>query len=300
MNISIIGASGFVGKNLINYLLENTDYKISAIAPHANDIVVLTNYKKRIKLVNANVLNYRQMKEALVKTDVCFYFVHMLDHKGDFHKEENEAAEMAGMLLREVKAKRIIYLGGLGADTDSLSKHLLSRHETGEILRKYVTPVIEFRASMVIGAGSASYEIVRDVVRRSPIILIPGAGATKTQPINVQDVMEYLCAAIKLPTKESIIVEIGSDEVLSYEDFIKKYKKFKGSKIPVIRVPFLPSVVAGYFLNFFTTRKRARIGQNMLKSFENEMVVTNTNALKFFPEIKTHPIEEIFLTTNKQ
>lgn len=295
MNISIIGASGFLGQKLISYLLKNTNYNVCAIAPDPLNIIVESKYRSRVKIMKADALNLNEMKIALVGTDVAFYFVHMLYHKGDFYKKESKAAHIVGKALQETGVKKIIYMSGLGNDQEELSEHLASRHNTGKILREYVPQVIEFRASMIIGEGSASFEIVRSIIKRAPIILLPRTALNKTQPIGINDTLLYLSSSINLNIGKSIIIEIGGKEVMSYKKFIQKYNDFIKQKKRIIVTRFIGGKTAGLFLDFFTSKNNAIIGQNMINSFKNEMIVTNNIAHKLFPEITPKKVEDSFI-----
>ena len=296
MNIAIIGASGFVGKNLTKYLLENTDYKIIAISNNLDNIIVEEKYKNRVNKIKANVLIYSEIKAALISTDIVFYLVHMMvNNKDDFYEKETIAAQNTGKAILESNIKRVIYMSGLGNDKEKLSQHLLSRHNTGNILSKYSKEFIEFRASMIIGVGSISFEIIRNIVKKSPIIILPKWAKTKTQPIGLGDVLLYLKSAIDVKINKSEIIEIGGKEVVSYEDFIRKYSKFRNKNNIIFCTPLLPERIAGLLLSIFTPKDQSSVGQVMLSSFRNEMIVTNNRAKELFPDIYPRRIEDFFI-----
>ncbi len=296
MTIAIIGASGFVGKNLIKYLLLNTDHKIRAISPDAENIEVDEKYKERVQKINASVFDYNNMLINLLGVDVAYYLVHMMTNdKNNFYEKEKIAAETTGEALKSAKVSRVIYMGGLGNDNEKLSKHLSSRHNTGDILRSCVDEVIEFRASMIIGEGSISFEIVRNIIDKSPIIILPKWSKTKTQPIGIDDALLYLKKSIDLKISKNEIIEIGGKEIMSYEIFLKKYARFKNKKINIFRLSFLPEKIAGVFLNLFMQKDQAQVGQCMLDSFRNEMIITNNLAQELFPDIHPHRIEDSFV-----
>ncbi|MDD3662496.1 MAG: NAD(P)H-binding protein [Candidatus Pacebacteria bacterium] len=295
MNIAIIGASGFLGRNLISYLLKNTNHQIKALAPDIDTLKVENTYKERVELIRVDAFNKKELEPALEGVDVAFYFIHLLCQKKGFYQKESMVAENIGKALLKAKIRRVIYMSGLGKDEESLSTHLLSRHKTGKILRNYVNQVVEFRASMIIGKGSASFEIVKDIIHKSPVILLPKESTNKTQPIRLEDTLLYLTSAININNRENLILEIGGPEVLSYKEFLIKYRDFIKKKIPIIIISFLPSKIAGLFLNFFTSKRQAIIGQNMIESFKNEMIVTNNQARIIFPDIKTKRIDFSFL-----
>lgn len=296
MKIAIIGASGFVGKNLIKNLLENTEHTICAICLDPENINIEQQYSNRINKIKTDVLNQKEIENALIGIDIAYYLIHMMtNNKNDFCKKEDEAAENTGKALQLMKVKRVIYMSGLGNDKENLSKHLASRHNTGNILRKYIDEVIELRASMIIGDGSASFEIVKNIVEKSPIIILPKSAKTKTQPIGIDDVLLYLKQSIKIEINKSEIIEIGGVESMSYIEFIKRYSKNKNKKNLIFILPILSEKIAGLLLGLFNSKKETNIGRCMLDSFRNKMIVTNNKANKFFPNINPRKIEEFFV-----
>lgn len=291
--IAIMGASGFVGRNLIKALLEKTEYHILAVA---NNIDSLEMEDSRLQKVSCDVFDEEKLKQILAGSNTAFYLVHMMNEKGmSFFDKEKKAALIFGKSCRSAGITRVIYLGGLGNESERLSQHLASRHKTGDVLRSYVLEVIEFRASMIIGEGSISFEIVKSLVEKLPIIILPKKSDTLTQPIGISDVLQYLISAIEIKISKSEIVEIGGPKAMSYRDFIKLYTGWLGRSIPIVRVSILPEWIAGSWLYLVTTRENARVGRHMVDSFKNEMIVTNDNAKTLFPDIVPRPIEESFI-----
>jgi uncharacterized protein YbjT (DUF2867 family) len=236
------------------------------------------------------------MEFALNGVNIAYYLVHMMaNNKNNFYNKEAEAAEIIGKVSREVKVKRIIYMSGLGKDEEDLSSHLSSRHNTGDIFRNYIKEVVEFRASMIIGVGSISFEIVKNIVEKSPIIILPKWSITKTQPIGITDALLYLKNSIDIKIDKSEIIEIGGNETMSYLEFIRKYAKFRNKKVIIFRIPILSEKIAGLFLKLFNSKEQTNVGRCMLSSFKNEMVVTNKRALELFPNIHPRKIEEFFV-----
>ena len=294
MKVAIIGASGFIGKNLLSHLLRCTDYKVNAIAPDPPNVTFDPIHLDRVEVFKADVLEYDSMRRALGGCDAAFFLVHLMADKGDFFDKEAKAAETTGKALADAKISRVIYLSGLGSDKEKLSQHLASRHNTGEILRRCIPCLIEFRASMVIAKGSISFDIVRALDTKLPIVFLPRWASTKTQPIALLDVLEYLEQAIKLPDKKHEIVEIGGPEAMSYVTFLRRYASFLGRHSLILRLPFVTEWLAGWGLYLVLPRKLARVGQHMVSSFRNEMIVTNQRAKELFPDIIPRPIEEAF------
>ena len=295
MKIAIIGASGFLGKNLIKNILKETDHQIIAISRSSSSLAIEAQYTDRVQKINASVLNQVEMDQALIGVDIAFYLVHMMgNRKLDFEQAERAAAEITGQALEQAQVKRVIYMSGLGNKTERLSKHLSSRHQTGQILRKYKIEVIELRASMIIGPGSTSFEIIRNLINKYPIITLPAWAKTKTQPIGLNDVLLYLKSSIDLQFDKHEIIEIGGQENMTYGNFIKKYARFKKNKNIILQIP-IPESLIGLFLGIFLPKKQAQVGLCMLSSLDNEMIVTNNRATILFPNIHPQKIEDSFI-----
>jgi uncharacterized protein YbjT (DUF2867 family) len=219
----------------------------------------------------------------------------MAQNKMDFVKAEAVAARNFVQAANVAQVKRIIYLGGLGNDQDHLSRHLASRHHTGEILRSGNTQVIEFRASMVIGDGSISYDIIKRLVHKLPILTIPKWSKTMTQPIGLSDALDYLTAAKTVQIEHSEIVEIGGPEQMSYRNLMERYAKWEHKKAIFIYLPIIPVRISAWWLNLFTPKKHAKVGRVMVESLVNPMVVTTKRATELFPQIKPKLLEDVFV-----
>ena len=291
MKIAILGASGYIGKNLLSRILENNSDEVVAISQSAGSIPITNS---RLKKINLSVFDPK-LKEALKDCDTVYYLIHMMSqNKIDYAVAESNAAEALNSALVGSSVSRIIYLGGLGDDKDDLSKHLKSRHHTGDILRQGKINVIELRASMVIGRGGISYEIIVNLVSKLPFLTVPRWSETYTQPIGIKDAIEYLVASKTLNTRKNLIVEIGGPEVLSYLELMRRYAKWKGMKRIFIRIPIIPIAVSAWWLNLFTPKNQAKVGRIMVESMANEMVVSNDYAKQIFPDINPKPLDQIF------
>lgn len=292
MKIAILGASGFIGSNLIKTLLKNTDYEIVAIS---RDIAKISDESPRLTKVSCDVFDTGKLQRSLEGVDVLYFFLHMMaQKKQDYAFAEDKAARIVGKIAENTGIKKIIFLGGLGRDSERLSKHLESRHHSGEVLRQYSVSVIEFRASMVIGEGSISYEIIKNLIHKLPILTVPKWSNTLTQPIGLQDVMRYLQAGTSLPNNNEII-EIGGPEVMTYKELMKKYAIFIRKSVLLIDLPIIPVTVSAWWLNLFTPKNEAKVGRAMVESLANQMTVDSNRAKELFPEIKTTAIEEHFV-----
>ena len=294
MKIAIIGASGYIGSNLIKRLLiDNSRDKIVAVSTHATGMALEDD---RLEKVDCDILTSTDVQKILQGCDVVYYLIHMMaQNKMDFVKAEAIAAHHFVQAANVAQVKRIIYLGGLGNDQDHLSRHLASRHHTGEILRSGSAQVIEFRASMVIGDGSISYDIIKRLVHKLPILTIPKWSKTMTQPIGLSDTLDYLLAAKSVPLYHSEIVEIGGPEQMSYRNLMERYAKWEHKKAIFIYLPIIPVGISAWWLNLFTPKKHAKVGRVMVESLVNPMVVTTKRATELFPQIKPKLLEDVFV-----
>ncbi len=197
----------------------------------------------------------------------------------DFADLDREAARNFGEAAREAGVRRIVYVGGLGDAGDDLSAHLRSRHETGDVLRESGVEVIEFRASIVIGSGSLSYEMVRALTERLPVMVCPRWVAIKAQPIAIEDLLAYLVAALDLPAGPSEVFEIGGPDVVSYGDIMREYARQRGLRRLMIPVPLLTPHLSSLWLALVTPLY-ARVGRKLISSIRNATVVRDGRALR--------------------
>jgi uncharacterized protein YbjT (DUF2867 family) len=213
----------------------------------------------------------------------AYYLVHLMSGSSDFEQEDRQAALNFAAAARKAGVQRIIYLGGLGDDADpKLSPHLRSRHEVGEILRNSGVETIEFRAGMVIGTGSLSYQLMKSLTDRLPVMICPRWLTTPTQPIAIQDVLDYLLDAKDLPQGQSHIFEIGNPDVVTYGDLIREYARQQGLRRWLIFVPVLTPYLSGLWLALVTPAIY-EVGRHLIEGLKNPTVVRNSKALDVFP-----------------
>ncbi len=201
------------------------------------------------QIIRGDVLDVSSLNEALEGVQTAYYLVHTDVEFGRFRKRRQAGSKQFAEAARKAGVRRIVYLGGLGDDDDfSLSPHLRSRHDVGKILRASGVETIEFRAGMIVGAGSLSYQLMKSLTDRLPVMICPRWLATATQPIAVDDVLAYLLAARELPTGGSRIFEIGGTDVVTYADLIREYARQKGLHRWLIFVPILTPYLSGLWL----------------------------------------------------
>lgn len=221
---------------------------------------------------------------AFEGVDAAYYLVHGMSDARDFAERDREVAERFGRVARERGVRRIVYLGGLGADDTDLSDHLRSRHEVGECLRESGLQVIEFRAAIIIGSGSVSFEMMRYLTERLPVMIAPRWVNTRSQPIAISDVLRYLVAALDLPARESHVYEIGGADIVTYREMMMRYAALRGLKRRVIIVPFFTARLSSYWVHLVTPIS-ARLAQPLILGLHNEVIVRDASAARDFPAI---------------
>ncbi len=209
--ILLTGATGYIGGRLLRSL-EEAGYFVRCLARHPQSVVTV---RSTTEVVAGDCLDEASLDRAFAGVKVAYYLVHSMAAGTDFAALDRRAAENFGRAAARAGAERIVYLGGLGNDSGALSAHLRSRAETGDVLRASTVPVTEFRASVVIGAGSLSFQMIQGLVERLPVMICPRWVETPTQPVAIDDVVAYLAAALQLPGAGNRVFEIGGPDVVS-------------------------------------------------------------------------------------
>jgi uncharacterized protein YbjT (DUF2867 family) len=278
--ILLTGGSGYVGGRLIP-LLEKQGVKLRCLA--RNPEKMQSGVQPGTELVQGDVLDSASLDRALQCVHTAYYLVHLMSGSKDFEKEDRQAALNFAQTAKKAGVQRIIYLGGLGDDSDTtLSPHLRSRHEVGKILRESGVETIEFRASLVIGTGSLSFDLVKSLTDRLPVMLCPKWLTKPTQPIAVDDVLAYLLAAKDLPPNQSRIFEIGSPDVTTYGGMIREYARQKGLRRWLLSVPVLTPYLSSLWLALVTPAS-FEVGRHLIEGLKNPTVVQDRTALDVFP-----------------
>lgn len=276
--ILLTGASGYVGGRLLAALHHN-GFTVRCLA--RNPASLESKVPAGIEVVQGDVLDAASLRPALQGIDTAYYLVHSMGSTGKFEEQDRTGAQNFGAAALAEGVKKIVYLGGLGEDGDELSAHISSRQEVGEILRASGVPVVELRASIVIGSGSLSFEMIRSLVERLPVMITPKWVTTLAQPIAISDVVEYLMAVAERPFRQSKIYEIGGPDVVSYGDLMHEYARQRGLKRYMIPVPFLSPRLSSLWLALITPLY-ARVGRKLIDSLRCPTVVKNSDALHDF------------------
>jgi uncharacterized protein YbjT (DUF2867 family) len=279
LRILLTGATGYIGGRLL-HRLEAANFTVRCLARRPE--VLLGKVAGETEVLQGDVLDRASLDRALVGIDVAYYLVHSMGASGAFEETDREAAIRFGQAAKAAGLRRVIYVGGLGRDDESLSPHLRSRHEVGHLLRESGVGVIEFRASVVIGSGSLSFEMIRALVERLPFMIAPKWVSVKAQPISIDDLLAYLLLALPLPPDKDGIYEIGGADCVSYGDLMREYSRQRGLHVRMLPVPFLTPYLSSLWLGLVTPLY-ARVGRKLITSLIHSTVVRDPKALEVFP-----------------
>jgi len=278
MHILLTGATGYVGGVLLAELLRR-GHRVRCLVRRPEK---LAGRAGEVEIVAGDAGDAADLARACAGIDMAYWLVHSMESGVDFERADRLAAERFAAAAWTAGIRRIVYLGGLGADDDRLSAHLRSRHEVGAILRAGGRDVVEFRASIIVGAGSFSFDLVRTLVERLPVMICPAWLATPTQPIAIADVVAYLAAALDLPPGPPRIFEIGGPDRVSYGAIMSEYARQRGLRRLMIPVPVLTPRLSSLWLKLVTPRY-SKVGRKLIDGLKNPTVVTSDAALREFP-----------------
>ena len=276
--IALTGATGYVGGRLLERL-QQLGQPLRCLTRDPGRLAGRT--APGTEVIGGDVLHTDRLARALDGVDTAYYLVHSMGARGRFAEVDRRAAASFAAAAERAGVRRIVYLGGLGHE-HRLSDHLASRHEVGDILRSGSVETVEFRASVIIGSGSLSFEMVRALVDRLPVMVTPRWVSTPSQPIAIDDVLDYLVAALDLPAGGSRIYEIGGSDVVTYGDLMREYAAQRGLRRHMISVPLLTPRLSGLWLSLVTPL-HARVGRKLVDGIQNQTVVRDDAALRDLP-----------------
>ena len=275
--ILVTGATGYIGGRLLT-ALEKRGKKIRCLARKPEHL--LANTAAGTQVVKGDLFDIESLKNALEGVHTAYYFVHSLGSGSDYEERDRQAALNFSEAARACGVSKIIYLGGLGSG-NGLSTHLASRQEVGRILRESGVPAIEFRASIILGSGSLSFELIRALVGRLPVMITPRWVRTPAQPISIKDVVEYLVQALDVDARGRPVFEIGGADVVSYLGIMRQYAARRGVKRLFIPVPVLTPWLSSLWLALVTPLY-ARVGRQLIEGVRNETTVQDMSARDSF------------------
>lgn len=285
--VCLSGGTGYIGGRLLP-LLESRGVRVRCVTRRPQTLEGRVSGNTEVMF--GDVLDSDSLSAALKGVDVAYYLVHSMGTHGDFEEQDRRCASNFANAAKQNGVRRIIYLGGLGEASHELSPHLRSRQEVGEILRTSGAQVLEFRASVIIGSGSLSFELIRALVERLPVMICPRWVATPAQPIAVEDILAYLLAALDWNGEESRVFEIGGPDRVSYGDIMREYARQRGLRRFMISVPVLTPRLSSLWLGLVTP-VYARVGRKLIEGVRNPTLVQDNSALDVF-DIDPRGLEE--------
>ncbi|MGE0002691.1 MAG: SDR family oxidoreductase [Fimbriimonadaceae bacterium] len=270
--ILLTGGTGYVGGRLLPLLVE-AGWRVRCVVRDPSRLASVV--QEHVEVVEGDVLERDSLGSAMQGVEAAYYLIHLMGATGDFEEQDRIAAENFASAASKAGVRRIVYLGGLAQEETDLSAHLRSRLEVGEKLRSSRVPVVELRASIVIGSGSLSFEMIRALVERLPVMVTPRWVQVRAQPIAICDVLSYLLEALTIETGgESRAVEIGGPDQVSYGELMQEYARQRGLRRWMFPVPFLTPRLSSLWLGLVTP-VYARVGRKLIDSLRHPTVVIN-------------------------
>jgi uncharacterized protein YbjT (DUF2867 family) len=283
MNVLLSGATGYIGGELRRVLENEPGTRLRLLVRDKSKISGAGKIVN-VEIVEGSTFDQASLGRALHDVEVAYYLIHSMAAGADFEKLDRLSALNFLAAAVDQKVRRIIYLGGLGSK-ETASRHLLSRIETGEILssRPERVQTIWFRAGIIIGSGSASFQIIRHLVSKLPVMTTPRWVRNRTQPIGIQDVVRYLAAARTVQVEGNLVVDVGA-EPMTFKEMLLRTARLMGRRRLIFPVPVLSPKLSSLWLIFITSVP-IRVARALIDGLKSETVVANDNARRYFPQV---------------
>ncbi len=294
----ITGSSGSIGKALVDFLKDQSGVELYCLV---RDPQKLPFRGPAIHILVGDLLLPQTLPPLPQNLDAAYFFVHSMSEGSDFDLKEQQIAHNFVDWVKKSELKQVIYLSGLGREEDVLSKHLLSRRKVEEIFVHADLPYTILRAAIILASGSASFEIIRDLVEHLPVMITPKWVNNRSQPLAISDVLRYLTEVANHPECIRKIFEIGGPEVISYRDMLLRFAKFRGFHRLIIPVPFLTPKLSSYWI-YFVTSTTFKLAQSLVLSLRNDTYVHDDSIKKIIPLVpKTfeEACKEAFIKTEE-
>ncbi len=285
--VLVLGASGYVGSHLVPRLVER-GHAVRAAGRHRETIE--SRGWRGVEIVRADALNPDTLTAAFDGVDFVYYLVHSMAAGADFPQRDRRAAEHARRAAERAGVQRTIYLGGL-QPKEAASAHLASRRETGAVLRAGPVPVTEVRAGIVVGPGSAAFEVIRDLVYHLPVMVTPRWVRSLTQPIALDDLIEYLLRLPETAPPGSQQYDAGGPEVVRYQDLLTRFAHVVNRRVRIIPVPVLSPRLSSYWLDLVTAVPSS-IARPLIDGLKHDLIIDPGADLGTLIPIELHTYEE--------
>jgi len=289
MKILLTGANGYIGLRLLPHLLDEGHEVVCAVRDRKR-LSVDHETRERLEVVEIDFLQEPEHQLLPVDIDVAFYLIHSMSAStGEFDQMEARSAHNFNRYMKETRVRQVIYLSGM-VNSDTLSKHLRSRKNVEEILYSGGYNVTVLRAGIIVGSGSSSFEIIRDLCEKLPVMITPRWVRTRTQPIAIRDVIQFLTGVIGVKDTHNESFDIGGPDILTYRDMLKGYARVRGFRNWILTVPVMTPKLSSYWL-YFVTSTSYKLAVNLVDSMKME-VVARDSRLQDLLGIETHTYEE--------
>ena len=277
--VLVMGATGYIGRRLVPRLVKRGHEVRTFVRTPGKSALTGCEH---CQVIQGDVLDKQSLQRAFEGIDLVFYLVHsMAAGEKEFEERDRRAAANVAEVAGRSNLKRILYLGGLGRRDVPQSAHLKSRHEVGDLLRTSGIPVTEFRAAVIVGSGSASFEMMHHLVNRLPVMVCPRWVTVRTQPIAISDVISYLVESVEKVETAGQTIDIGGPEVLTYREMMLTVAKVLGLKRMLLEVPVLTPRLSSYWVNLVTPIPTP-LARSLIESLRSETICENRVALELF------------------
>ena len=281
--VLVTGATGYIGGRLVPELLAS-GYAVRVLVRDPERLQGRP-WADNVEIAIGDVFAPETLPAAMADVQSAFYLIHSMSGASDFHERDKVAARNFAQAARDAGVEHILYLGGLGdPERQDLSVHLRSRHDTGDVLREHGPTLTELRAAVIVGSGSASFEMIRHLAERVPVMICPRWVFTKIQPIGIADVLRYLVSALELDECRGRIIQIGGADVLTYGEMMTGYARARSLRRWLVPVPVLSPRLSSYWVHWVTPIP-ADIARPLIEGLKNEVIVRDDSAEVCFPDI---------------
>ena len=279
MHILLTGANGYIGQRLLPVLLE-AGHTVFAIVRNKERLAIGARKHARLHICEHDFLESAE-GDLPQKLDAAYFLIHSMSTKGGFAQREEKIAQNFNTYITTTSCKQVVYLSGI-ANADQLSEHLESRHHTEQVLRKSGVALTVLRAGIIVGSGSASFEIIRDLVEKLPVMVAPKWVSTRCQPIAIRNVIQYLTSVLGQQKAYNQIYDIGGPDILTYKEMLLQFAAVRGLKRWIITVPVLTPRLSSRWLYFVTSTSYA-LARNLVDSMKVEVIARDNRIASLVP-----------------